>query len=242
MKLVPLSDRPDLADAMWNMESTWPEFMNRDPVGERLFPKVPEMFPEYQVVGLDDDDHVIARLMAAPFHWEGSEDELPDRGWDGILERAIYDGGPATAVSWLEARIAPGRQGEGLSTQLLAGARRNVQRLGIDALFGPVRPTAKGLEPRTPMDEYVARRGDDGLPADPWLRSHAKQGAKIIKICSTAMTVPGTLADWREWTGLPFTTSGLVDVPGALTPVHVSVEQDHAVYVEPNVWMRHRLS
>jgi hypothetical protein len=66
-------------------------------------------------------------------------------------------------------------------------------------------------------------------------------GATIIKVCPTSMTVPGTLEQWRGWTGLPFTASGLVDVGGALTPVHVSVEQDHAVYIEPNVWVRHRL-
>ena len=27
----------------------------------------------------------------------------------------------------------------------------------------------------------------------------------------------------------------------ALSPVHVSLEQDHAVYVEPNLWVRHPL-
>jgi hypothetical protein len=31
-------------------------------------------------------------------------------------------------------------------------------------------------------------------------------------------------------------------VPFALNPVHVSVEQDHAVYVEPNVWVHHDLT
>jgi hypothetical protein len=35
--------------------------------------------------------------------------------------------------------------------------------------------------------------------------------------------------------------SGDVEVPGALSPVHVCLEQDHAVYVEPNVWIHHRL-
>ncbi len=55
------------------------------------------------------------------------------------------------------------------------------------------------------------------------------------------MTVAARLADWRAWTGLPLDRTGLVDVPGALTPVHVSVEQDVAVYVEPNVWVHHDL-
>jgi hypothetical protein len=56
------------------------------------------------------------------------------------------------------------------------------------------------------------------------------------------MTITGTLAEWRRWTGLAFDCTGPVIVPGALVPVHCDVEHDHAVYVEPNVWMRHRLS
>ena len=47
------------------------------------------------------------------------------------------------------------------------------------------------------------------------------------------MVIVGTLAEWREWTGLLFERSGIAIVPGALSPVHVSLEQDHAVYVEP---------
>jgi hypothetical protein len=28
----------------------------------------------------------------------------------------------------------------------------------------------------------------------------------------------------------------------ALSPIHVSVEQDHAAYVVPNLWVRHQLA
>lgn len=91
------------------------------------------------------------------------------------------------------------------------------------------------------MTEYVRRAGSDGLPADPWLRTHVRIGGRLVRLCPLSMTIAGTLADWREWTGLPLATSGLLDIPGALVPVHVSVEQDHAVYVEPNVWMHHQV-
>ena len=47
--------------------------------------------------------------------------------------------------------------------------------------------------------------------------------------------------DWRGWTGLPFDTTGPVEVPQALAPVHCDVAQDQAVYVEPNVWVHHRI-
>jgi hypothetical protein len=55
------------------------------------------------------------------------------------------------------------------------------------------------------------------------------------------MVVAGSLTQWRAWTGLPFNTDGDVVVPGALVPVHASLAHDHAVYAEPNIWVRHPL-
>ena len=40
---------------------------------------------------------------------------------------------------------------------------------------------------------------------------------------------------------IAFDRSGEVIVPGALVPVHASLEHDHAVYVEPNLWVHHRV-
>jgi hypothetical protein len=51
----------------------------------------------------------------------------------------------------------------------------------------------------------------------------------------------GSLAGWRRWTGLAFERSGDVVVPEALAPVHRDPRHDHAVYVEPNVWVWHDL-
>jgi hypothetical protein len=89
------------------------------------------------------------------------------------------------------------------------------------------------------MTEYAAGTGDDGLPVDPWLRVHTRLGGRILKVCPASMSIPGSLAQWRDWTGLPFDHSGELEVPGGPVPVQVSVEHDHAVYVEPNVWMHH---
>ncbi len=122
---------------------------------------------------------------------------------------------------------------------MLDALRQRAGALGYRQMFAPVRPTAKHLEPFTPMAAYVARTTPEGLPADPWLRVHAHAGGRIVKVAPTSMVVAGGLADWRRWTGMGFASSGPVAVPGALVPVHVSLEQDHAVYVEPNVWVRH---
>ena len=124
---------------------------------------------------------------------------------------------------------------------MVTAMRDNARRLGFRELVAPVRPNRKHEHPHMAMAEYIERRRPDGLPADPWLRVHARLGAEIVKIAPSSMTITGTLREWRTWTGLPFDADGDVHVPGALVPVHVSVRHDHAVYVEPNLWLRHAL-
>jgi hypothetical protein len=239
------AQRPDLIDAMWGLRSTWPDLMLEDPVANLLYPRLAEAFGAYQVIALDESGSVVGRVNSVPFVWTGADEDLPDRGWDEILHRAFraHDRGERTnAVSLLEARLLPERQGSGLSAVLIEEVRRHVRALGTDDLFGPVRPTGKSHQPRVPLTDYVAHLRDDGLPQDPWLRIHVRGGGRIVRVCPASITVSGTLAQWRTWTGLPLERSGDVDVPGALTPVHVSVQHDHAVYVEPNVWVHHRLA
>lgn len=123
------------------------------------------------------------------------------------------------------------------------GAIRDAARsAGFKTLLAPVRPSEKHLEPDTDMGEYAMRTRDDGLPTDAWLRVHARLGGVIEKIATASQTVTGSLDQWRAWTGEDFSRSGPVYVPGGLAPVHCLAEQNVAVYVEPNVWVRHDLT
>jgi hypothetical protein len=61
-------------------------------------------------------------------------------------------------------------------------------------------------------------------------------------VAPRSTTITGSLADWRSWTGLPFDATGPVSVPEALVPVFCDLDRDVATYVEPNVWVHHRLS
>ncbi len=236
-----LADRPDLwGDAFWQMENPWPEFMRHDPIGNTYYAAV-ELFADYILVFEDDSREIVAKAYTAPFRMDG--DELFDDGWDGVIRRALrakLTGEIPNAVSAIEIVIKPGLQGTGLSGKILAAMRENVARLGFAELFAPVRPNGKA-DPREPMTRYAFRTRDDGLPVDPWLRVHVRAGGAVEKVAPRSMVIPGTLAEWREWTGLPFDRSGPVIVPKALTPVHCDVEHDYAVYVEPNVWVRHKL-
>lgn len=239
----PLDRRPELAAMQSQLPNLWPRFMQQDPTAALYYPDVEANHPEHVLVAYEEPDTPVALAYTVPFEF-GSEHrrELPDDGWDGVIRWAAQDRDrdtPPTLVSALEISIRPDRRGQGLARVLLAAMHQNVRRLGFTELVAPVRPSAKHLEPHTPMHEYAHRTRPDGLPEDPWLRVHARAGATIAKVAPRSMVIAGTLADWREWTGLPFDTTGDVVVPQALLPVHCSVEHDHAVYVEPNVWMQH---
>ena len=88
---------------------------------------------------------------------------------------------------------------------------------------------------------YVEWRRQDGQLLDPWLRVHENAGATLVRVAPESMRISGSVAQWEDWTKLVFPESGTYVVAGALVPVEIDRERDEGVYVEPNVWMHHRV-
>jgi GNAT superfamily N-acetyltransferase len=252
LAVTTFAERPDLLAKAFEPEiqSAVPEFMRHDPTGFLYYGGGNlEHYLEYGLVAVDpaEPDRPVARAFSVPFAFPDrarGRDALPDGGWDQVIRWGHQDrlaAIPATAVSALEIMVAPRRQGRGIAQVMLTALRDNARRLGFAELFAPLRPTDKHREPLTPFDEYVVRRRADGQPHDSWVRTHLRLGARIVKVAPYSMVVAGALAEWRRWTGLPLAQSGPAIVPDALSLIHVSLEQDHAVYVEPNLWISHPL-
>ncbi|MDW4914889.1 hypothetical protein [Streptomyces californicus] len=244
--ITTLAERPELAGALNGMPDTWPEFVLEDIVGWANFPRIAVEFPQYVLVATDPEGTVVARAYSVPFELDApGRGALPVGGWDRMLLWAFSDlrrGRTPDTVGAIEITVATGHQGKGLSGRMLAALRDNARRLGYGEVVAPVRPSGKHLRPALPMEEYARlTRPEDGLPEDPWLRVHARAGGTVDSVATVSMTVSGSLAQWREWTGLPFDVDGPVEVPGALVPVHCALDHGYAVYTEPNVWVRHRL-
>lgn len=219
--------------------------MVKDPISDLYYHDVTDAYPEYVMVALDGDE-VVARSFSAPFAWDGDPDtDLPAAGWDWVIQQSCltrFSGTKPTIVSAVEITVQVERRGSGLAAQMLEAMRRNIARLGFRDLVAPVRPNGKPSFPDEPMAAYALRTRDDGLPYDPWLRVHVRAGGRIVRPAEASMTIPGTVAQWREWTGLPFDTAGPVNVPNALVPVQCDPDHGYAVYVEPNVWVHHKLA
>ncbi|MEU8247024.1 N-acetyltransferase [Nonomuraea sp. NPDC048916] len=244
LRITTLAERPELAASLWEMDHAWPEFMLNDPIADLFYAIAESAYADYVLVADDDAEpgRLVARACMIPYSPKGSE--LPDDGWDAVIRRgwlARETAAETSAVSALEITVRRDLIGSGVSPRMVAAMRDHAAAMGFAELVAPVRPNQKHLEPHTPMTEYAFRTRADGLPYDAWLRVHVRAGAKIVKVAPRSMVVAGTLDEWRAWTGLPFDRTGMIEVPGALSPVHCDVAHDHAVYVEPNVWVSHPL-
>jgi GNAT superfamily N-acetyltransferase len=252
LTIATFAERPDLLREVFDPEiqSAVPEFMRHDAVAALYYGDGRlDLYRDFGLVAVDptEPDRPVARAFSVPFAFcdgGSGREELPDAGWDAVIRWAHEDsqaGRPATAVSALEIMVAPRLQRSGISRMMLTALRDNARRLGFADLYAPLRPTDKHREPLTPFADYVARLREDGLPYDSWVRTHVRAGARIVKVAPCSMVIAGTIAEWSQWTGFRFAASGPAIVPGALSPIHVSFDQDHAVYVEPNLWVHHRV-
>ncbi|MGA2498202.1 MAG: GNAT family N-acetyltransferase [Tepidisphaeraceae bacterium] len=248
LTITTLDQRPDLTHEVDRLhELTWPRFVfyghTPDESGSLWFPLL-EQFSRFQIVVLDDTGTLIAAGHTIPFIWDGTVPGLP-RGWAGTLLRgfdALRQRIRPTTLSALSMAVRPEHRGRGLATTVLLEMKKLAAKHELDCLLAPVRPSMKDRYPLTPIGRYVAWTGPDGLPFDPWIRSHWKIGARPLAVAYRSMVIVGSVPEWESWTQMKFPDSGDYVVPGALVPVRIDRETGQGVYDEPNFWMRHPLA
>src|SRR5687767_13679842 len=131
LEIVTLAERPDLMDTFWDMETSWPEFMKHDPIGNGYYASL-EHFAEFVLVCLDESGRQVAKAHSVPFRLD--DDELPDAGWDFAIRSGLLTalwGEEPNTVSAVEIAIEPGLQSTGLSGRIVAALCDNAGRLGF---------------------------------------------------------------------------------------------------------------
>jgi len=239
MRLVRYADRSDLRAIRFDTLSrrTFPEYMHHNEPGGRYWGRLYDERPDFQLALLDGAE-LVAELHSVPTPWDGSEADLPS-GWDEAFTRAFESERPGDVLLALAISVLPERQGERLSSRMVAGMRELAVRHGLRALIAPVRPTLKARYPLTPIERYADWRRDDGSHFDPWIRLHERVGGEILAPAPRSMTMKAPVAEWQKWTGLELPEDGDYVVEGMLAPL--TVHEGIGTHVEPNVWLLHRV-
>ena len=217
----------------------WERYMSQGPVLNECWYPLFKLFPEFQFF-LESDKQIVGLGNCLPLLWDRPLADLPEEGWDWALEKGIRDrqqGKEPNVLNGVQVLVTGDNQGRGISYLVIEEMKKLALQHGLEHIIIAVRPTWKSRYPLTPIAQYITWTREDGLPFDPWLRAHARGGARLIKPCHKAMYIPGSISQWEEWTKMRFFESGEYIIPGALTPVTMDLERDLGVYYEPNVWV-----
>lgn len=238
------SKRPDLAGQVNDLNHlVWPKFVDGENVMRTYWGFIEDKFPDHQLLLIIDNQSAAVANTAA-FYWDRTDEEIDDGGIYWALRKISHDYysniEPNTLVA-LQVLINPAFQGSGLSyhcvEELLSfGKMKKYLRLVI-----PLRPSMKHNYPLISTADYMDWKNDDHWPYDPWLRVHAKFGAKLVKKCR-GISVAGTKKEWESWTGLKFLSAGDYVIPGGLNTVHFEPHEELTIYEQENVWAIHKLA
>src|SRR6266496_3368827 len=195
------AERPGRLPHAESDAALWPEFMYHDPLLGRLFARMIAEYAEFHFYVWDNErEEVVGVGNAIPTAWDGDGASLPDGGVDAVVEARFAEEPPTpTVLCALQILIHPEYRGQGLSSRMIERMREIGSSHGFDTLIAPVRPTLKHRYPLTPIDSYIAWRRPDGTLLDPWLRTHERLGAEIVKVAPESMRVAGTVAEWEQW-------------------------------------------
>lgn len=219
----------------------WPNFITADKVVQQHIGQVRERFADLQLVLLDSDEVLVAAGWAVPIRWNGDPAQLPAGYTDSLVQAVTQHehGVAADTLVVMAAQVHPGQRGKGLAGEFLTAMRDLAQQRGWQRVIAPVRPTLKASYPLTPIERFAAWTRPDGMPLDPWVRTHHRLGATVIAMAPKSQTMTGTVQQWEKWTGLVFLDSGNYVIPDGLSLLNIDRARDEGRYIEPNIWMQH---
>jgi GNAT superfamily N-acetyltransferase len=241
-ELIPVAEAPELdEEAEARFVEDWPEFIFHDKTVRLYSDRRRSYFPDWEFYLVDDTRRLIGGCWGVPLAWDGTVSDLPG-GFTDSLARSVdsYEAGvePNTCVL-MAAAVRNDEQGKGHASRVITAVKEQVIARGLTRMIAPVRPTLKSSYPLTDIAEFMNWTREDGLPLDPWLRTHIRLGASILAPAPASQTMTGTVTDWEQWTGLLLPATGTYVIPDGLTTLAVDHAADTGLYIEPNIWMRH---
>ena len=238
-------EHPALFDASVDLENeTWDNlsFLDFTSAHHAHYDALLKRFPEYRLCMIElESGEMVATGMCVPLHVP-DDTVLPREGWDWIVDTAIAQGGSnANTLGALSISVPEQHRHKGFARDMINAMRALAAMKNLSRVIAPVRPSAKCQHPFVPMQQYVGWQDERGRVFDPWLRSHVAVGGNIVGVCDRSMVVEQPIEFWKPWTRSNLDREGGVPFDGALAPLDVDLSAGVGRYVEPNVWVTHRV-
>lgn len=218
-------------------KQVWPDFIR---VSDDIIFKIYELYPDFQISLLDNNNELIGIANSIPLIWSKSLFELSNDGVGWVINTGVneqYDIDLTNVLCAISITVAENHRNKGISKILLQHLKNISSNKFFSSLIVPVRPSLKSLYPLIPIDKYIEWKNKDGLAFDPWMRIHIALGARILNICHRSAIITGSIEQWEQWTRMNFPGDGEYVIKDALAPVDIEYANNLGTYVEPNVWV-----
>jgi len=71
------------------VKSAFPPVIFQSDIVKHCWPIIEKYFPEFQLFFIDTNDNLIGLINSIPIYWDRSLSDLPDEGWDWLVEKGI---------------------------------------------------------------------------------------------------------------------------------------------------------
>lgn len=219
----------------------FPQVIGESQIIKAFWNRLEEYFPEFQLFLVSQDDDLIGFINTIPFQYTGSMKGLPESGWDWMFTKGISgfeNNQPPNYLGGLQVIVRQKYQKLGYSKQILNYGKQVFKSAKLQKLLIPIRPTKKHGFPKMNMQDYMNLREENEI-YDPWIRTHVKGGAEIIKVCENSMSIRGDIKFWERILNTKLVQSGEHHLSGALSPITIDLKNNRGEYIEPNVWIKY---
>jgi len=219
----------------------FPQLLSESPIIKRFWSKLEQYYPEHQHFLISPEGELIGFINTVPFQLKERLDELPDEGWDWMLTKGISDfenKQEPNLLGGLQVIVREEFQNLGYSRQIIKHCKEVLESSKLLNLVIPIRPTKKHLFPTMSMTDYMNYKKESEI-FDPWIRTHLKGGAQIVKVCERSMTIKGDIGFWEKIMNKKITKSGDHILDGALHPIRIDLKNNIGEYREPNIWIKY---
>ena len=239
------AEHPELFESSVELENeTWDSlsFLDYTSAHFAYYDALLERFPECRLCMVElGSGEMVATGMCVPLHVSGDA-VLPNEGWDWIVETAFaQDGSNSNTLGALSISVPEQHRHRGFARDMINAMRALAAMKKLSRVIAPVRPSVKCLHPFVPMEQYIGWQDERGRVFDPWLRSHIAVGGNIVGVCDRSMVVEQPIEFWKPWVRNTLNIDGAVPLAGALAPLNFDLSSGIGCYIEPNVWVTHRV-
>ncbi|WP_299223359.1 hypothetical protein [uncultured Aquimarina sp.] len=241
IKYVTFSDLDDRLVKQYRnaINLAFPDIILNSQVTKKYWSRLEKYFPHTQLFIVSEDNNLIGFMNAIPLFWDQSLSELPNKGWDWLVKKGINDfenNLTPNSLGGLQIIVTKEYLGQGYSKLLIAKGKKVKENFGFRNFVIPIRPILKYKYPEMKMKDYMSLQ-ENGEIMDPWIRTHLRNGAKIIKVCENSMNVTGDINFWENLIDIKIMKSGAYMVDGALNLIKIDVKNNFGEYREENIWI-----